>query len=442
MRDKRVWDQVLTGFRDGDRAVRGTPAYFDERSFLAVRLLVGRQYTVNSIYNDIDRDTRPKPSRFAVYDTAGVLLCSAVRGEQRDRVPLRLVFTAPRDGTFYIEANGASCHPDTILLTSHAANESAAPTHARVADRRARASDLGDITESGNSRQITLYQIDDRSALIFFRFALSRARLVRLRLQRPKTPAALYLEHAQGTVVCGRVCATSTGEWLAATLQAGAYFVRVDFPSVARRASGLLLEVAPPHDDRVHRPVVPNVNRQGCAPQADAATGPDRQADVIDSRYQRISLGKVVPPASGRATGCYRLVGGNDAGLFELDGDTGELYFVGHEVGDPAGITEFSLTVRSSGGEREVDHLVSVSLADLREERPATDGKRKDLLGTVTSPALSGNSHRIRLVSGNDDGLFEMDEDTGELFWVGSTEDIEDTATVFELSVRIDVDLH
>ena len=166
---------------------------------------------------------------------------------------------------------------------------------------------LDDITESGNSRQITLYQIDDRSALSFFRFALSRARLVHLRLQRPKTPAALYLEHAQGTAVRGRMCATSTGDW---------------------------------------------------------------QANVIDSRGQRISLGKVVPPASENATGCYRLVGGDDAGLFELDG------------------------------------------------------------------------HTIRLVSGNDDGLFEMDEVTGELFWVGSTEDIEDTATVFELSVRIDVDFH
>ena len=203
-------------------------------------------------------------------------------------------------------------------------------------------------------------------------------------------------------------------------------------------------------------------------PDSDSEDPPDRQEQVqqqppafgsqfyafeleeedADGGANRISLGAVsaTDPDGGSVT--YRIEGGNAAGLFEIDGASGELFYTGGGEDYETGSTSFELTVRASDGDQTTDTGVTVNVTDVAEA-PAfgqagyafdlaedTDGSANRIsLGTVSTDP-DGGSVTYRIEGGNAAGLFEIDGASGELFYTGGGEDYETGSTSFELTVR------
>ena len=172
-------------------------------------------------------------------------------------------------------------------------------------------------------------------------------------------------------------------------------------------------------------------------------------AEDTDGSANRISLGTVTAtdPDGGSVT--YSIEGDNAAGLFEIDGANGELFYVGGGEDYETGATSYDLTVRASDGDQTTDATVTVNVTDVAEA-PAfgqagyafdlaedTDGSSNRIsLGTVSATDPDGGSVTYSVEGGNAAGLFEIDAASGELFYTGGGEDYETGSTSFELTVR------
>ena len=154
----------------------------------------------------------------------------------------------------------------------------------------------------------------------------------------------------------------------------------------------------------------------------------------------RVSLSTVAATDPEGESVQYSLVGGNVSGLFEIGGSSGELFYVGSGEDFEAGSGPFELTVRASDGDLFSDATITVSVTDeAGNEAPVfdeqgyvfnlaknTDGSTdKVSLGTVLAPDPEGATVTYSLVSGNEDGVFEIDAVSGEVFYVGTGEDPE-----------------
>ena len=163
----------------------------------------------------------------------------------------------------------------------------------------------------------------------------------------------------------------------------------------------------------------------------------------------RLSLGRVSAADPEGVAVEYSLVAGNGAGLFELDAQTGDLFYVGSGEDYESGSTRFELTVRASDGNLFSDATMTIDVTDV-QEAPAfgqenyafslTENAGGDTirlsLGRVSAADPEGVDVEYSLVAGNGAGLFELDAQTGDLFYVGSGEDYESGSTRFELTVR------
>ena len=168
-----------------------------------------------------------------------------------------------------------------------------------------------------------------------------------------------------------------------------------------------------------------------------------------DGSTNRVSLGTVSATDTESPPVSYSLVSGNGAGLFEIDAASGELFYAGSGEDYESGSTQFDLTVRASDGTQSTDTTVTVNVANV-EEAPAfgqqdyafalsenVDGSTNRVsLGTVSATDPEGAALSYSLEGGNESGLFELDAQTGELFYAGSGEDYESGATSFDLTVR------
>ena len=145
----------------------------------------------------------------------------------------------------------------------------------------------------------------------------------------------------------------------------------------------------------------------------------------------------------------YSIENGNSSGLFEIDAQTGELFYVGAGEDYEADSTPFYLTVRASDGTNSTDTTVTVNVGDV-QEAPAfgqesyeftlaenTDGLANRVsLGAVTATDPDDDPVAYSIEGGNASGLFEIDAQTGELFYVGAGEDYEAGAAQFDLTIR------
>ena len=143
----------------------------------------------------------------------------------------------------------------------------------------------------------------------------------------------------------------------------------------------------------------------------------------------------------------YSLVSGNDSSLFAIGETSGELYYVGAGEDFEGGVTSYELTIRASDGTHTIDTTVTVTVTDAAEA-PAfgdgsyafelaenADGRANGLsLGRVTATDPDRDEVRYSLTGGN--GLFTVDETSGELYYVGAGEDYESGVTSYEVTVR------
>ena len=161
----------------------------------------------------------------------------------------------------------------------------------------------------------------------------------------------------------------------------------------------------------------------------------------------RVSLGTLSATDPEGTTLSYSLAGGNESGSFEIDAQTGELFYAGSGEDYETGTTRFTLTVRASDGSETADVTVTVHVTDVNEA-PAfgqegytfalaenADGSTDRVsLGTVGATDPEGVTLAYSLIG--DSGSFEIDETSGELFYTGSGEDYETGTTRFTLTVR------
>ena len=172
-------------------------------------------------------------------------------------------------------------------------------------------------------------------------------------------------------------------------------------------------------------------------------------AENADGGTDRVSLGTVTATDPDDDPVAYSIEGGNESGSFEIDWTSGELFYVGTGEDYEAGSTPFYLTVRASDGTNSTDTTVTVNVGDV-QEAPAfgqesyeftlaenTDGLANRVsLGAVTATDPDDDPVAYSIEGGNASGLFEIDAQTGELFYVGAGEDYEAGAAQFDLTIR------
>ena len=172
-------------------------------------------------------------------------------------------------------------------------------------------------------------------------------------------------------------------------------------------------------------------------------------AENADGGANRVSLGTVsaTDPEDGAVS--YSIEGGNESGSFELDAETGELFYTGSGEDFESSSRQFELTVRAGDRSLHSDVTVTVNVTDV-QEAPAfgqenyafslTENAEGDTirlsLGRVSAADPEDVAVEYSLVAGNGAGLFELDAQTGDLFYVGSGEDYESGSSRFELTVR------
>ena len=90
-------------------------------------------------------------------------------------------------------------------------------------------------------------------------------------------------------------------------------------------------------------------------------------AENADGSANRISLGTVSATDPDGGSVSYGIEGGNEAGRFEIDAASGELFYVGGGEDYETGATRFELTVRASDGDQTTDATVTVDVTDVDE---------------------------------------------------------------------------
>ena len=172
-------------------------------------------------------------------------------------------------------------------------------------------------------------------------------------------------------------------------------------------------------------------------------------AENVDGRVNRLSLGTVTATDPDSDTVRYSLLGGNDSSLFAIEETSGELFYVGAGEDFEGGVTSYEVTVRASDAAHTVDTTVTVTVTDAAEQ-PAfgdgsyafelaenADGRANGLsLGRVLATDPDGDEVRYSLTGGNESMLFNIDETSGELYYVGPGEDYESGVTSYEVTVR------
>ena len=193
--------------------------------------------------------------------------------------------------------------------------------------------------------------------------------------------------------------------------------------------------------------VTVNVTDENETPSFAGASYAFDLAENADGSTNRISLGTIAATDPEGTTLSYSLAGGNESGSFEIDAQTGELFYIGSGEDYETGTTRFTLTVRASDGSETVDTTVTVNVTDVNET-PAfgqegytfalaenADGSTDRVsLGTVGATDPEGVTLAYSLIG--DSGSFQIDATSGELFYAGSGEDYETGTTRFTLTVR------
>ena len=312
---------------------------------------------------------------------------------------------------------------------------------------RSSAQDLGDITQFDKTRRHDAQVDVDGDDIDYYQFTLSEAREVRLGLQHRQGHAALFLEDADGIVLGSAVEYRSGAEAVVRTLGPGTYYVRVEADGT--EVSEHLFRYRSMEAYAVYADGGALANRLGM-PMFGEWSYALSLSENADGRVDGVSLGPVAAVDPHGEELSYGIVGGNESGLFAIGETSGELSYVGGGEDYESGAGPYVLTVRASDGTQTVDTTVTVTITD-EAEAPAfgeegyafalaenVDGSVNQIsLGVVEATDPDSDAVvRYSLVGGNDSSLFDIDETSGELFYVGAGEDFEGGAGPYELTIR------
>ena len=413
----------------------------DDRDWFAVEFEAGRTYVIDLEGSETGAGTLRDPYLRGVYDANGVFITGTRNDDGGAGYNSRATFTAEEAGTYYV-APGAFRGREgtyTVRVTEWVDTDA----------ERGGATDLGDITELAGP-QFPAASLDGSSDSVdYWRFTLSEARRVGLDLRQQDANADLFLEDAEGNVLYSSTEDGTANEWISRTLLAGTYFVRVEAQEEGANEFKLRYGVSAANPAEVA--ALEQQQQQGTdeAPEFVSGSYGFSLAENADGATTSVALGMVSATEPENSTITYSIEAGNSGGLFAIDSETGALSYQGAGEDYESGTTSYELTVRASDGSLHSDVTVAVNVTDV-QEAPAfgqenytfslTENAGGDTirlsLGRVSAADPEGVAVEYSLVAGNGAGLFEIDAQTGDLFYVGSGEDYESGSTRFELTVR------
>ena len=316
---------------------------------------------------------------------------------------------------------------------------------------RAEARDLGDVTQViGTPGVVWLEGTVGGDGVDYYRFTLSESRGFFVALALGEGESVVSLEDASGAVL-SRSMSFQGYEAVIRGLEAGTYYLRVESVGGTPSAYELGYYGVPAR----HASLAIRLRQMGAPEFGQESYGFELAEERNGGGGERVLLGTVGARDPGGESLRYAIVGGNESGRFAIDGQTGSLYYVGPGEDYEGGDGPYELTVRVGDGTHTVDTAVTVTVSD-ESEAPSfgeasyafdlpenTDGSNDRVsLGTVRATDPDGAAVRYELVRGNESERFDLDEQTGELSYVGPGENYEGGDGPYELTVRADDGTH
>ena len=408
-------DRTTTGMVLVDEgAVTGNIEMWWDLDWFAVELVAGRTYQIDFRGQPTGDGTLVDPFLYGVFDGDGRLIPGTTIPDGGTSHNSRLVFTAPREGTYYIATSGNGTHPSGTGTYELEVRDVGTPVFAEAGYRFA-------LTENADGSV-------NRLSLGLVAATDPDGDAVRYSLAGDNETELFALDAASGELFY-----VGSGE---------------DFESGV--TSYELTVRASDAAHTVDTTVTVTVTDAPEAPAFAEAGYRFALTENADGSVNRLSLGLVAATDPDGDAVRYSLAGDNETELFALDAASGELFYVGSGEDFESGVTSYELTVRASDAAHTVDTTVTVTVTDA-PEAPAfaeagyrfaltenADGSVNRLsLGLVAATDPDGDGAvRYSLAGDNETELFAIDAASGELFYVGSGEDFESGVTSYELTVR------
>jgi hypothetical protein len=120
----------------------------------------------------------------------------------------------------------------------------------------------------------------------------------------------------------------------------------------------------------------------------------------------------------------YLVIEGNDTGAFTMDSATGDITVADASQLDFETIQSFMLTVQVNDGTHSEEALVQIDLNNLNDHTPVASDVESTIdeeaingteIATVEASDADGDEVRFSIASGNDEGIFMINETTGKI---------------------------
>ena len=399
-----------------------------DRDWFAVELVAGRSYTIDLRGRPTNDGTLSDPYFQGIHDADGNLLSGTRNDDGGEGYNSRVTFTATESGTHYIAAGAFSSRRGTYEV--EVTDNSPPDTQEQVVEEPSASAQQPPAFDL-QGYNFDLAENADGSS--------SRVSLGTVSATDPENETLTY------SLVGGN----ASGSFEIDAASGELFYVGSGEDHESGTTSFDLTVRASDGDQSTDTTVTVSVTDVNEMPAFGQQGYAFDLAESADGSTNRVSLGSVSATDPESSTVSYSLVGGNEAGLFEIDAESGELFYAGSGEDYESGSTQFDLWVRASDGDQSTDTSVTVSVTDM-DETPGfgqqayafdlaenADGSTNRVsLGSVSATDPDSSTLSYSLVGGNASGSFEIDASSGELFYVGTGEDYESGATRYDLTVR------
>ena len=174
--------------------------------------------------------------------------------------------------------------------------------------------------------------------------------------------------------------------------------------------------------------------------------------NVSESAANATSLGTVTAtdPDTTGSLQSWAIVSGNGDGIFQINASTGEITVVDNSNLDRETTSGYVLGIEVSDGvATSATENVTINVTDVNDTVPVVDaGQSFDVsesaanatsLGTVTAtdPDTTGSLQSWTIVSGNGDGIFQINASTGEITVVDNSNLDRETTSSYVLGIEV-----
>ena len=323
----------------GDTAT-GTIGTAREKDWFAVELVAGRTYVIDLRGSPTDDGTLSDPYLRGIYDAEGNRISGTLNDDGGQGYNSRVSFTATESGTHYIAAGAYSSRRGTYEV--------------EVTD-----------TSPPETPQEQVQQQPPAFGSQFYGFELEEnadgsANRISLGTVSATDPDG-------GSVSYGIEGGNAAGLFEIDAASGELFYVGGGEDYETGATSFELTVRASDGDQTTDTAVTVNVTDVAEAPAFAQAGYAFDLAENADGSANRISLGTVSATDPDGGSVSYGIEGGNEAGRFEIDAASGELFYVGGGEDYETGATRFELTVRASDGDQTTDATVTVDVTDVDE---------------------------------------------------------------------------